>query len=294
MINIEWHNKKFTFPESWEEMTEKQFLDYTSILGTLLFHENITEQEIYARRLIALQKIMGVPVYLFQRANADEFLDLLKLLDFTKEIDINVQLVPSVKIKTGLFKRLKLVGPDKGLDTSIFDEFILADTYFVNISKQKNIDLAYHLFAILYRPVREDLKEFRNSPQWNGDVREPFNATKCKERVPMLKKYLPRKYLIAVLYFYWGFREKNLLVYKTLFPDPPKEKGNSEQTQKQKNSYGWAATRLELSGHKFGNYQQTGQENWHNIIFDMHREEEKRVKREKELAIARHRQKSRS
>lgn len=284
MITIDWNKKQYTFPEQWDELTEKQFLVVTRRMGKLLFETEVTEQDLYAQRIIALQEMLGVPLFEFKKLLSSEIVELLDLLDFTKKVDINKQLIPKVSLRCGLFKRMNLIGPKAGLDTSTFDEFIMADTYFVNISEKKSFDQAYYLFAFLYRPKRKNLEAFKASDEWDGDEREPFNATKCMERVELLKKYLPKEYLVATMYFYWGFREKNLLVYKTLFPAP---KEDEETPAKKKHSYGWADTRLELSGHKFGNFQETGNVNWRNIIFDMHREQEKRTEREKQMALAR-------
>lgn len=285
MINITWNKKEYMFPENWDELTQRQFLAITKNLGRLIFEKEVTEEDVYARRIIALKELLDIPLHLYKKVTSGELVDLLQLLDFTKEIDLNTQLLPFIPVKTGVFQTMKLVGPKKGLNTSTFDEFIMADTHFVNISAKQDMEQAYFLFAMLYRPIRKDLKEFKASNNWNEDVREPFNVAKCKARVEMLKKYLPQEYLLAVLYFYWGFREKNLMIYKTLFPSPEKdEEGNKK---KAKNNYGWADTRLELSGHKFGDFDKTGKTNWRNVIFDMHREQEKRTQREKAEAIAR-------
>ncbi|MDX1642038.1 MAG: hypothetical protein R3220_10095 [Balneolaceae bacterium] len=290
MIEVIWNTKKYSFPEGWDEMNKKQFLSVTRNLGSLLFKEEVTEEHLYARRIIALQEIMNISLHRFKKVYSHELVDLIKLLDFTKKIDINKQLIPVINIKHGL-SYTRLFGPETGLKSSTFDEFIMADTYFVNISAKSDFDFAYFLFAVLYRPVRKGLKEFKSSAEWNGDVREPFNLTRCKERVELLKKYLKHEYLIAVLYFYWGFREKNVLIYKTIFPEPKTDEEG--KVKRKKNSYGWADTRLELSGNKFGNYSETGKANWRNIIFDMHRNEQKRQEREKQIAIEKLRAKSR-
>jgi len=285
MNEITWNKKLYSFPQKWDEMTAKQYVAVTRYLGTLLFHTDVTEKELYARRILALRAVMNVPFWKFKKVLSGELVDLLGLLDFTKKININAQLLPEIKINHGFFKRMKLIGPKTSLTTSSFDEFIMADTYFVNISSKSDINQAYFLFAMLYRPERKDLKEFKASPEWNGDTREPFNTTKCKARVDFFKKYLPKELLVAVIYFYWGFRETNLLTFTTLFPKPVE--GDEGNKPKKSNSFGWADTRLELSGHKFGNYKETGKENWLNIIFDMHREQVKANEREKKAAIAR-------
>jgi hypothetical protein len=45
----------------------------------------------------------------------------------------------------------------------------------------------YDLFFNFCRPERSDLEAFRASEQWNGDVREPFNAARAKERAETYK-----------------------------------------------------------------------------------------------------------
>jgi len=283
MNEITWNKKKYHFPENWNELSKKQFLTISKLLGGLLFEEEVTEEDLYARRMIAFKKVMKIPLYRFKQIYSDEFVDLLKMFDFLKEIDLDKQIISSVKVGN-IFNRQKLIGPKEGLKTSTFDEFILADTYFVNLSSKKDFDFAYLLFAIFYRPERKDLSEFKTSDEWNGDDREPFNTEKCKARIPFLKKYLPQEYLLATLYFYWGFRDKHLLGYTSLFPPKDPE---TPKTKKTTNAYGWADTRLEISGEKFGSYKETGQENWRNIIFEMHLNEEKRKRAEQHAKINR-------
>lgn len=293
MKKVIWDKKEIDFPESWDEMNEEQLLLVSKHLGGLLFQDEVDEKELYAQRIIMLQKFLGLPLWKFKRVNNSQLVDLLALFDFLKKIDLNEQLIPEIEYRPGIFgKKKKLYGPMKGMKSSTLDEFIMADTNFVKISAQQQFDFAYNLFAMLYRPEREDIEAFKASKDYNGDHREVFNSTKCNERVKMFKKSIPKEYIIAVMYFYWGFREKNLLIYKTLFPTPPKdENGEPKKQVNAKPNYGWAATRLEISGGKFGNFKETGESNWRTVIFDMHLREEKRIERERQAAFNRVRNK---
>lgn len=295
MIKVTWDKKNIDFPEGWDEMNEEQLLLVSKYLGGLLFQDEVDEKELYAQRIIMLKEFLGLPLWKFKRVNNSQLVDLLALFDFLKEIDLNEQLIPEIEFRPGIFKKKeKLYGPMKGLKTSTLDEFMMADTHFVKISSESSLDFAYNLFAMLYRPGREDLEAFKASEDYNGDHREVFNTTKCNERVKLFKKTIPKEYIIAVMYFYWGFRQKHLLIYKSLFPKKKTdEKDQPKKQVQQKPNYGWAATRLEISGGKFGNYKETGKCNWRTIIFDMHLTEEKRIERERQAAFNKIRNKHR-
>jgi hypothetical protein len=133
----------------------------------------------------------------------------------------------------------------------------------------------YMMVAALYRPERKDIKEFRDSSEWNGDVREPLVPAKIEARAKFLRRWMCPDTAKAIVYFYWGFRNTNLITFKTLFKEP------KEGTKPKKNPLGWFETRLEISGGKFGNFKETGDVNWRTIIVDMHIAETRRQEQER-------------
>lgn len=272
MIVVEINGKKQTVPENWNEIQKDHLLVISKYLGRQLFYSQPNENQVMANRILAIRKFLKVSWFKFIRFNEDEINDLLKLLDFVKDEPVlNRQLIQSTKVAGTVY-----YGAKAFLRNSSFDEFIYADTKFVEFCNAPSEDKLQKLFFSLYRPKRKDIREFMESPEWNGDLREEFNSKKTDERVEKYGKKVKPELLIATLFFYWGFRNTNLLKYELLFP----KKEESDKNDPPKNKYGWAATRLAISGDKFGDYRDTGKTQWQTVIFDMHRLEEIRQKEE--------------
>lgn len=86
-------------------------------------------------------------------------------------------------------------------DTSAI-EWALLNIYYLAYTKGKQQGFFFKIVALLCRPQREDLAEFRKNPKtWNGDVREPFNGSMADEREELLRN-VPFGILLAV-FQYW-------------------------------------------------------------------------------------------
>ncbi|MCK8492883.1 hypothetical protein M0L20_13530 [Spirosoma sp. RP8] len=62
-------------------------------------------------------------------------------------------------------------------------------------------DALDRLIAILCRPRRADFKKFRNSAEWNGDLREPFNESRMVDRAKDLAGLDLSMKLVVLDYF---------------------------------------------------------------------------------------------
>lgn len=93
-------------------------------------------------------------------------------------------------------------------DTSAI-EWALLNIYYLAYTKPPtpltrglNSQFFFKIVALLCRPQRVDLEEFRKNPKtWNGDVREPFNGALADEREDIFKN-VPFGILLAV-FQYW-------------------------------------------------------------------------------------------
>lgn len=86
-------------------------------------------------------------------------------------------------------------------DTSAI-EWALLNIYYLAYTKGKQQAFFFKIVALLCRPQRVDLVEFRKNPKaWNGDVREPFNGALADEREEVLRN-VPFGILLAV-FQYW-------------------------------------------------------------------------------------------
>lgn len=104
-------------------------------------------------------------------------------------------------IETKKGDRLYLPAADYADTTAI--EWALLNIYYLAYSRNpKNTDFFFNIIGVLCRPERIDIEVFRNDPKgWNGDVREPFNMTRCEERLGDIKE-VPFGMLLAV-FQYW-------------------------------------------------------------------------------------------
>jgi hypothetical protein len=93
-------------------------------------------------------------------------------------------------------------------DTSSI-EWALLNIYYLAYTKPptplkrgQNSDFFFKIVALLCRPQRVDLEEFRKNPKtWNGDMREPFNGSLADEREEIFRN-VPFGILLAV-FQYW-------------------------------------------------------------------------------------------
>jgi hypothetical protein len=276
MNTVNWNGKTITYPSTWDECTSNDLMAIAATLG-FFRPEDGDEIILNERAIIMIQHFLKIKKEKLLAIDAAQMVDFYPTIEFIfTEPDIKHQPLPDFRL---FFTRYH--GPKAALKTSTFDEFIMADTAFMKFCKTGNHESLYELAAIMYRPRRKDWKEFKSSEEYNSDVREPFNPEVAKERAKHFQKWLNMYTAFVVFYFYWGFRNVSLLKYKTLFKEPAE--GESQQPAK----YGWAATRFEISGEKFGDFRKTGKEPWENIIFDLHRMEENRIIAEAKAAFER-------
>jgi hypothetical protein len=285
MINVKIGKRLRQFPKDWNELNRQQLIGLVRIWSTV--PEDATEMLIDIKRLETVKLFLNVSDLVFRKIRAFEFAELFPLVNWITEkpkVELNKQLIPYFWAG---FR--KYHGPKVGLNTSTFNEFIYCDTQFINYAEKKDEHFAYMLVAAMYRRERKDLREFMESPEWDGDVREPLVPSTVEARAKFLKRWMCPDTAKAIVYFYWGFRNTNLLTFKTLFKEP-----KEGAPAKKKNPLGWFETRLEISGGKFGNFKETGEANWRTIIVDMHlaevrRQEQERQRKFNEIASKRKR-----
>lgn len=90
------------------------------------------------------------------------------------------------------------------------------------------------LIFILCRPERKNLKKFRASNDWNGDVREPFNEAKMLDRSRSVAKGLPLDDKIAILNYFVQMNNGFLEMYPEFFG-----KSGGKKEPRYKDGRGW-------------------------------------------------------
>jgi hypothetical protein len=260
MHKISIDNVPYILKSSWEEFSKQDFLKVAFIRAKNL-KQDYSQIDFNAARITLFATLSNVPYKSILKINDMQWVDILPHLNycFKDAPGLNTNLIPSVQIG---FK--KLYGPVGLLDKVSIGEMASADTAFTSASNDMDMEKIYLLNAILYRPKRKDLSEFRASKKWNGDVREPFNMTTCKARVSMFKK-LDAHYVVATFLYYWSFREKKLMPFTRIFK---KATGMSTKTNR-----GWAGTILEMANLPvFGDLEKTSEQEWFTVLYEMDRQ----------------------
>lgn len=257
------NKKHYSFPEKWQELSKNQFLKIA--FTRLNFEDSDNETEYQATRIILFKILSGVPDHIIAVIEPVQWLDLLPHVNWTLEVPTyTTNPIPIIRYRS-FFTRKTLFGPIDLLRTSSFKEFREADQAFLNFTNNKNWDSIWLLMAILWRPKRKDISDYKTNPmKWDGDVREPLNLAFAKRRALIYKHRIPQYYAIAVFLYYLCARDR-ALIKNTLLQ--PLFRGSSKPSK-----LGWFETLLEMSNTKFGTAEQTDEENWLVILVEMARQ----------------------
>ncbi|MFN3380689.1 MAG: hypothetical protein ACK41O_14635 [Runella zeae] len=105
-------------------------------------------------------------------------------------------------------------------------ELAMANIYYLSFTNttQPNQFAVLDVVATLCRPQRNDLKTFRQSKAWNGDLREEYNSLFAEQRAKDFKR-LDIGYVIAILQYFESmnndFMSRNKVVLQGDDSAPP-------------------------------------------------------------------------
>lgn len=260
---IEYKNKKIIMPSSWNDFTPKQFRDICKLYYPVLANKDDEKQSevFYLSKMLILKKLLRMNLATFMWLTDEKIACMLPVLDFMDDkIDLNKQLLPKFRINLKTFH-----GPEERLLNSDFNEFIEADTYFLNACKGEEDDL-FKLAAVLYRPKSKLLRDKKKDINFNGDIREDYNDLRFRNRTNYFRKHLPDHVKWSIFLFYWGFRNTNVIVIENIFKKPDKA------GKRVGDDLGWIDTLYEMSGDIFGNLENTGKTQWFNVLLQVSRQ----------------------
>jgi hypothetical protein len=254
-------SKNYKLISSYAEMNQKTFFKVCQIRSQFLF-ENSQPEGYHAVKMEVFSALSNIPYRKILKINALQWADLLPHIDFvfTDAPDLEKNFLATIKIG-GLFGR-RFYTSEGFIDKSNLLEFCDADTAFINAGLEESMEPIYKLCAIIYRPKRKDLAEFKRSNKWNGDIREEYNQVKAVDRSKLFRK-APVYKLVAIFLYYWSYRQKELINspdLKILFEGESKVKGLE---------IGWLGTMFNISGKNHGTFEQAVQQNWQLILYDI-------------------------
>jgi hypothetical protein len=255
MVEVIFNTKKYFLKTSYSELNTKEFLKCAWIREQYL--TEISEEKFHALRIEAFAACSNVPYRKILQVNTYQWIDMLPKIDFVFTTPVLTKnLLPSIKPS---FFGKRLYGPIGLMQHSIFHEFIDADTAFTTANNEFDVEQITKLASILYRPKRKDLKKFKNSPEWNGDIREPYNQEQAVNRIAELKR-LPFYKLVAIFLYYEAFRAQEVVNspgFLKMFEGEDKVQGLP---------IGWLGTLYAISNGKFGDYEKTKKQHWEVVL----------------------------
>lgn len=266
MKKIKINSEEYHLKSSYSEFTQFEFINVCQLLSQFI-NKQATAVEYNALRIAAFRILSDVPDRYTNKITASEWVDILPHLDFVflEEPLLVNQLLPSV-----LVGKVPFYGPIGLMAKCTIEEFTLIETAFVKASNGKDAEQLAVMMSYMYRPERPDLTAFRKSAKWNNDIREEFNAERCKSRIEDFKK-LPLNLLVANFIYFKSVREQRFKMLKYIFAE---SSGKIKMDDR-----GWAGTLLDLSHTGvFGNYEDQAKQNWFTVMFELDRLSEQNIK----------------
>lgn len=158
-------------------------------------------------------------------------------------------------------------------------EMAMANIYYLQFSTAKKDagPALARMVATLCRPQRTDLDAFRDSVQWNGDVREIYNSIRIDERGKEIES-LPIGYQMAVLMYFEAQNTAFLKKYGEVFGE------DDDQKPLYQNGEGWIAMLskvAELGTH--GPFEQVCSTNCHTVWLYLKHRAAENARQEEEL-----------
>ncbi len=243
--------RKRNVPASWDELSLGQVL---AILKALSISKSLKQA-----KLTILRALLDIPWAAFRNIRTESLAYQLRLTDFVfKQNTLTRQLLPIITVPYLYFFRKKLYGPGDNFKTITVWEFIFAERFFLAFhNKKEEKDLDY-LIAVLYR---NQVKPYQpDSPDFKGDIREPFNESNIKNRLRGIAQ-MPALHKQLVLTWYTGCRWKLTKLYPQAFEPPARGE------KKKPSPNPWLDMLGDLPADKFGTIQEARLENLHTVLY---------------------------
>lgn len=220
MTPVQIYNRRYSFPENWNELNAKQLLAISPILlkEELDYKDRLELFRICIRmsRTRFLQYAFAPkwvhPKLWWKKAEVLLFFDRqLHWIEFlTNTNDLTKQLIPQISYG---WTRKKLYGPSGNFVNLKMDEFCFSEHHYLQFRKTKNKEDLLKLVASLYRPGKENYDRNLNK---DGDIRISFNEHTIDHFAKKIRNTSERK-LVAILNWYEGCRFEMIKTFDKVF-----------------------------------------------------------------------------
>ncbi len=238
-------------PDSWNELSEKQFIRLVQIIKK----GYITESD----RIRLIKTLLNIKARVFLKLGNLQIIQLLELSDFLQEEKyFNNILIKELKTSKG-----KLYGPGPRLENVEFEEFAFADTLFNKYSTTKQQSYLDQMIAVLYRPKSKNYNP--TAADYYGDIREIFNKHNIEFRAKLINE-VPHKIKEAIVFNYKAVRVWIENRYPNIFPQPiPGEKRKTTSD----NSLKWSKIIRDLTDGHITNRDEVARLPLHHVLSEI-------------------------
>ena len=233
---------KRSFPDKWHELSQEQFM-YLSA-----YYENPLPD--LKDKIMLLKKCLDLRKYVFFGFDHYQVHNLLPLFDWMENIAFNKVFIEQFKIGGISFH-----GPKDGFENLTFDEFIVADTYFIKFLNSHDLSDLFRLVYALYRPkdhtgLRTPLNE--------------FDLDLFKDAISKIHFHL----LLAIVFNFRIIRRWIEQSYPLVFPSSDSEE-TKQNNQKEIPSPKWSKVRSQLANDIIADIPRIGKLPLHTVLADI-------------------------
>lgn len=275
-ISLKIDNTEFHAAASWNQLDQSQFTKvahHVFSIQQLVLSAPENSIEITAHKLHIARIALNLPMKYWMILNEEHHATLLPVADpFLNELALSDTFIKSFEHNKTTYH-----GPGSRFKSCSIEEFVNADSYYMQFYKTKKVVFLYYLAASLYREYSSDNETNK------GNARVNFNPNHVGPRAQKLER-MNIHTLHSIFMQYQGVRTWLQKKYPLVFPKSDNQEKNSSNTN------GLGSMILELSGGKFGTYEQTKSidvvpfmEEMSNLI-QQNKEHEKRLRKMKSHA----------
>lgn len=243
-----------TAPSSWNELNEKQLLDWAAICLKKMSLNNCGRMA-----LLAMYDIPVRPFFLIPDSQLIQLLPTIKFLFGANKLTKWV--IPVIE-----HKGVKYHGPEQLLQNVSVGEWAKLELYYQVYTKQAKKEALEMLIATLYREARKGVLD--------KDIRVDLHELDARERALKLKDIAP-KLQHAILLNYEGCRGLIQEAYLS------KLQGDGDKGRKAVEIFDYRKVILSVAGGKFGTMAETENANLHDFMQHLvtNEEEIQRIRR---------------
>lgn len=226
---------------SWETLSATDFIDVAHVL--------LSKLDDFSGKTKLMFILSGMSDKEFTQIHPAKLVKHFNELDFLQNITFEKSFLPSLDIRYKSYD-----GPKDRLDNFNYDQFVLADIYFLQLQQEWSNEKLDAFISILYPPTRK-----------------AFEKENCEQYFHHWE-IVNEKFKRAAFLNFFGLRS----FFKELYPLAFAEGGESSYSA----LHPYDKLADELAGPKFGTKKEVGKNNVHDIFIHIQNLEEKRLEAE--------------